>query len=299
MKASSIQTASVFAARPSAISNAGYGSVRENSPRKATGIIISVCAHLLVLWLIINHKAVLNQANPFGSENAITYISAPEAADQPTPAKSAAAPPKAAAPKKVPKTVTRSDAPPLIRPDLVAIEPAPLPAKSEPVQAPAEDMSAMLDAARKRRQEARERNRDPNDASEETEAQRANSIARANIAQAGSAQGRDQNDAGGVFQVRRMGVTSGEFFFRGWNSAFGRKSSQLINVFASEGDDIQVAMVKKMIEIIRAEKPDEFLWDSRRLGRTITLNAGPAHRAELTDFLLSEFFPNYVKSRRS
>lgn len=284
--------------RDPAVSTAGYGSVRENSPRKIVGLALSLLAHLLLLWLIINHKAVLNHANPFGSENVITYLHSPETADKPTPAKAAPAPAKSAPPKKTPKSIARSDAPPLIRPDLVAIEPAPSPVKSEPVQAPAEDMSAMLDAARKRRNEARERNRDPNDAPEESEAQRANRIARANIAQAGSAQGRDRNDAGGVFQIRRIGVSSGEFFFRGWNSAFGRSSSQLINVFANDSDDIQIAMVKKMIEIIRAEKPDEFMWDSRRLGRTITLNANPAHRAELTQFLLGEFFPDYVPSRR-
>jgi hypothetical protein len=298
MKASSIQPDCISTRRSSLVSKTGYDSVRENSPRKIAGIVISVFAHLLMLWLIIQHKTVLDQKTKSGSENAITYLNAPEASTKPAPAKSAPAPAKTAPPKKTPKTVTRSDAPPLIRPDLVAVEPAPLPAKSEPVQAPAEDMSAMLDAARKRRNDARERDRDPNEASEETEAQRANRIARANIGRAGNAQGRDQNDAGGVFQVRRMGVSSGEFFFRGWNTAFGRTSNQLINVFAGDGDDIQLAMVKKMIEIIRAEKPDEFMWDSRRLGRTITLNAGPAHRAELTQFLLSEFFPEYAAARR-
>lgn len=272
--------------------------MRERSPRKLPGLVVSLLAHLLVLWLILNHKTVLDQASKLGGEKVITYLSAPNPGDKPKPTKQAEAP--KAPPKKAVKTIVDKNAPPPIRPDLVAQEPAPVPAKPEPVQtpAPAEDMSAMLDAARKRRAEARERNRDPNDAAEETEAQRANRIARANIAQAIGTNGRDQNDAGGVFQVRRRGVSSGEFFFRGWSTAFGRKSSQLVSVYAENGDDIEVAMVKRMIEIIRAEKPDEFIWESRRLGRSLTLSTKPSHRAELTRFLLEEFFPDYLPSRR-
>ena len=275
-----------------------YGTASEYSTRKIVGLVLSVLAHALLLWLILSYKSEPKISNPLGEESMITLLLNPEAAaSKPKPAKAAPPPAKAAPPKKQPKkVVVRTDAPPLIEPEIVVLAPAPPAPKSEPIQAaPADDMSAMLDAARKRRAE---QSRQPSDANDESESQRANRIARANIARAGSQQSRDQSDAGGVFQVRRVGVSSGEFFFRGWNTSSGRTSSQLVNVFSSDGEDIQVAMVQKMIEIIRKEKPDEFVWDSRRLGQEITLSARPEQRARLMEFLLKEFFPNYVASGR-
>jgi hypothetical protein len=279
---------------PSSI--AVYGSAPSYSARKTIGLALTLLVHGLLLWLILFQHSEEKTTNSQGSENPITWMLPNVApAAKPQPAKAAPPPPKAAAAKKIPKKViTTADAPPIIRPDLVAAEPAPQPAKPEPIQAPAEDMSSMLDAARKRRAEAA---RAPSEAAEESEGQRADRIARANIARSGSQQGRDQVDAGGVFQVRRVGVSSGEVYFRGWRTDVGRTASQLINVFAAPGEDIQVAIVNRMIEVIRREKPDEFQWDSRRLGQTVTMSARRDQQDRLVTFLLREFFPDYVPSR--
>jgi hypothetical protein len=61
--------------------------------------------------------------------------------------------------------------------------------------------------------------------------------------------------------------------------------------------DIETAVVRKMIEVIRKEKPGEFEWDSQRLGRTIKMNAAKPYQAELEAFLLKEIFPEYRRAR--
>jgi hypothetical protein len=49
-------------------------------------------------------------------------------------------------------------------------------------------------------------------------------------------------------------------------------------------------MVRTMIEIIRREQPVEFVWDSERLGRTITLSSRLRDNGGLEDFMMLEFF---------
>ena len=266
-----------------------FGSARERSPRKIVGLVLSVLAHALVLWMIIFHKAEIIQATKKGADGVLTMIMTPEKAPPPAPAK--VVPP---APKTTPrKTITSKDAPPIIVPEMVAIEPAPAPpAKVEPIQEPEQDMAAMIEAARKKRNQ----NRDPSE-SEETDAQRANRIAKANIAIAGNA-GNNRNKGGGVFEVRHKGVSSGEFVFNGWSRQAGRNSSRLFNVRTDPSVDIEVAMVRKVIEVIRTDYPGEFSWDSYRLGRVLTLNAGQQYQDELVAFFLKELFPEYVPSRR-
>jgi hypothetical protein len=58
--------------------------------------------------------------------------------------------------------------------------------------------------------------------------------------------------------------------------------------------DIQTALVKKVIDIIREEKKEDFVWESKRLGKPITLSARPQDNRELEQFLMREFFPDHV-----
>jgi len=57
--------------------------------------------------------------------------------------------------------------------------------------------------------------------------------------------------------------------------------------------DIETAVAKEMIKIIRKEKPGDFEWESRRLGRTVKMSARKEDEAELQAFLLKEMFPEY------
>ena len=87
-----------------------------------------------------------------------------------------------------------------------------------------------------------------------------------------------------------MGRDSAEFIFFGWNKDIRRNSKQLIEVTRGDSSDIRIAVVRKMIAIIREDEPGDFVWVSQRLGRNVTLSARPRDNAELEDFIMQEFF---------
>jgi hypothetical protein len=79
--------------------------------------------------------------------------------------------------------------------------------------------------------------------------------------------------------------------FFGWNRQVRRNTAQLIDVRKGEHSDIRLAVVRRMISIIREYEQEDFLWESQRLGRNLTLSARLRDSAGLEDFLLREFFP--------
>ena len=91
-------------------------------------------------------------------------------------------------------------------------------------------------------------------------------------------------------QIRRLGFAEAEFAFFGWNKAMGRRTPQMIEVRRGDNSDIRIAVVRRMIAIIREHEKGDFQWDSRRLGRSLTLSAHPKDSAGLEEFLLQEFF---------
>ena len=67
--------------------------------------------------------------------------------------------------------------------------------------------------------------------------------------------GDDPKRGGGMFQIRRIGYDDAEFYFNGWNQDIGRVARQLIEVRKGTNPDIRIAVVRKIIEIIRAHDP--------------------------------------------
>ncbi|MGZ3241323.1 MAG: hypothetical protein ACXWIN_06535 [Burkholderiaceae bacterium] len=262
------------------------------------GVALSVLVHAFVIWFLIERNPPLTHEKLLGNSDrlSITLLS-------PT---IAAKPQNQASPSEVKESVkkivqTKKKTP---RPVIVP-QPKPEPA-TPPVIAhaepkvmrppPADDMSSMLEAARRRRAQAQ--NRD-SDSTEEDETQRRNKAVLANIATSiGHIDGTNQNGRGGVFQMRRKGLNSAEFLFRGWSADLHRNSTQLIEVFKKSEPDIETAVIKKMIEIIRENKHDEFVWESYRLGRDVTLSARPENEDQLERFLMQEFFTDYVPVRQ-
>jgi len=102
--------------------------------------------------------------------------------------------------------------------------------------------------------------------------------------------GDDPKRGGGLFQIKRIGYDDAEFYFNGWNQDIGRVARQLIEVRKGANPDIRLAVVRKIIEIIRAHEPGDFIWVSRRMSRQVPLSARPADTAALEDFLMREFF---------
>src|SRR6185436_8441998 len=95
---------------------------------------------------------------------------------------------------------------------------------------------------------------------------------------------------GGIFQVQRLGYSDAEFLFYGWNKDIRRNTTQLIEVRKGDASDIRLAVVRKMISIIREHETEDFLWESPRLGRNIILSARLRDNAGLEEFMMREFF---------
>jgi len=102
--------------------------------------------------------------------------------------------------------------------------------------------------------------------------------------------GGEARHSGGVFQIKRLNYSNAEFLFFGWNKEIRRNTSQLIEVRKGEHDDIESAVIRRMIAIIREYEADDFRWESKRLGRAVMLSARLSDNGGLEDFLMREFF---------
>lgn len=110
--------------------------------------------------------------------------------------------------------------------------------------------------------------------------------------------GYDPNQGGGVFQISSLGYDYAEFIFYGWNRDISRNTKQLIEVRKGDNSDIRIAVVRRMVSIIREYEQEDFLWVSQRLRRSVTLSARPRDRAGLEDFMMREFFPDVTPAQR-
>lgn len=95
---------------------------------------------------------------------------------------------------------------------------------------------------------------------------------------------------GGIFAITRMGYDDAEFLFFGWNNDAHRQPAQAIDVRLGANQDMRIAVVRRMIALIREHEQADFQWQSWRLGRVVLLSARPEDNVRLEDFLLREFF---------
>ncbi len=95
---------------------------------------------------------------------------------------------------------------------------------------------------------------------------------------------------GGIFEITRMNFDDAEFLFFGWNSDARRGKTQAYEVRLGDNGDMRIAVVRRMIAIIREHEQGSFRWRSWRLGRIVVLSARPEDNAGLEDFMLQEFF---------
>jgi len=77
--------------------------------------------------------------------------------------------------------------------------------------------------------------------------------------------------------------------FFGWDKDIGRNALQIFTVRLGNNKNMQIAVVRKIIQIIRSQVKGDFVWESKRLGRPITLSARMKDNAGLEAFLLREF----------
>jgi outer membrane biosynthesis protein TonB len=290
-----------------------------NVPRIWITVALSILLHALLLWQV---KPDLfrpsNDADKPGSARGPLSVQiaprfrpptppSPPPSAAPSPPRSQRPPAKAAPRLPPPKAVPRPapKAPPPAPPPVIALnKPAPQrpvapPAERAPVPAaprvPSEgDLSALLEARRRARGEAAPPPSAPAErapAPTEDPNERANRIAAANIGTNRTPEfGADPKRGGGVFTVRRLAYDYAEFLFYGWNKDIKRNTAQVIEVRKGNNSDIRIAVVRRMIGIIRDHEQGDFVWESPRLGRNVNLSARQRDSAALEAFLMKEFF---------
>lgn len=251
--------------------------------RTAIGIGLSLLIHALILFFAMD-RAEVRVTETGESPTAPLTVNLIAQAPSPKPAAATIAPPpqKTDSTKPAHKKAGTAKTEPAKR---AKPPPPPSPTSTATALLPP-DMTDMLNAARARRRAAGIQEPD-NSVSPPADD---NAIARANIAELTQQQSRGRNESGGVFQVTYKGVRSAEFIFRGWDLRRRTNSRQLILVDAGPNGNIETAIVRRMIELIRQYEKGDFQWNSPRIGRVVTLSARPQDSAELEDFLKRDFF---------
>jgi hypothetical protein len=258
------------------------------------GVVFALALHGLLAWLA-PHLPKHTFDPPASSAPIVVRLNTtPEV--KPTPPTAEPTPLPAETPPPLPR-----QAPPILatppRPGSTAptipIQPPPEPTPIEVPAArpetrvadPKTDMFAAIQARRAERetQAAAARGQPTGEPSDEQRRQAA--VAR-NVASLGSNYG----GTSGVFEILSKGTRYATFSFRGWKSNANKNWRQIIEVDAGPGGDIELAMIRRMIELIREHYKEDFNWESQRLGRVVVLSARPADTSGLEAFLMREFF---------
>ena len=268
-----------------------YGRQGPNRPALAAAILLHLL--LVAVWLFQPEQDEKQAKPASGDEGEVVYVAPLKQPAKPAPREQAPTPvPKVKpAPKprqerieiaRLPDTITTPPEEPIEQP----------PPKQPPPKFDAEqpmDMQAFIEARRRQRGAAT----GSDQPAEESEAARGTRNALANIAAINGRGREDRNESGGVFSVTNKTFNTMDLKFRGWNPSFKRRWLTHVKVEQGSEPDIEIAVVKKMLELIRKEKTGDFEWDSHRLGRIVKLSARPQDSDALMSFLFKEMFPEY------
>jgi hypothetical protein len=269
---------------------------------------LSLLIHAAALWKYLPELRILSGENPEKSQatHRMQVYLPPRSAPPPSPPPSMAqlALPSPIPQVRPPNTTIATIAQPRPTPPVIALnQPAPdratprqaAPSVATPPAAPpaAGDMAALIEARRRARSETAAPASPGGEPGEptETEEERRNRIIATNIGLGRSPTfGDAPKTGGGIFQIRRMGDGFAEFGFYGWNKNIRRKTAQVIEVRLGNNSNIRIAVVRRMIEIIRENETGDFGWESKRLNRDIMLSARPEDNAGLEEFMMREFY---------
>ncbi len=262
--------------------------------RIATGVALSLVLHALLYVLI--PKPVETDGTPTQVVQGPLEVrlnqqppAAPAAAPIPPPPTPTAPPPPRRTIMAIPKL--KPTAPSFAIEQPAPPSPLPTQATAQPTITEQPSMMAMVEAARERRRLAEEAVGKENAAGRaNSREQSAEEIRTANINRNLQTLKPSRDGTNGVFQILFKGHRSSEFAFRGWTTDERASVRQVYEVDAGQGGDVELATVRKMIEIIRTHYKDKFNWESQRLGRVIQLSARTEDSANLETFLVREFF---------
>ena len=252
--------------------------------RFAFAVILSVLVHVLVLGFTPKKPSALAPGPVANTPLNVVIVPREE-----PPAVAPSEPPKVAAvtpPTPMPRPVPRKRPEPTPAPIApVPVPAAPLPTPTPvpvppPIPAPPVDMMAAIEARRSQRRAAEAAAaRGPPKPTEDA--------ATRNLATLSGREG-----VGGVFQILRMGTRTAEFAFNGWKPDSRSQWREVIEVDAGLHGNVELAIIKRMIVLIRSHYTGDFQWESHRLQRVVTLSARPEDNEGLEDFMMREFFGN-------
>ncbi len=262
--------------------------------RIAAALALSLLIHAATLWV-----APQTPLQPVEISDDPAQRSALNLRLVPRSPVAAADPPPVATRPPAPQPRPKPALPPIPVPPVAELKPAPVApiptiiAPPLPPPAMTGDLSSYIEARRRDRPDIQ-----PTPPAEDGDA-RARRIIEANIGSPrDQAFGYDPKKAGGMFNIEQLGSDYAEFTYYGWRSDIGRNTRQLIAVHKGSNSDIRVAVVRRMIALIRENTQEEFVWVSQRLGRRVTLSARAQDNSGLEEFMMLEFFHQVAPAQR-
>jgi hypothetical protein len=237
------------------------------------GGVVMLLLHALLLYLVLHAQSIIKIVKGPGDKEAIVYI--PDLVQGPKSPKPVKTPTK-------PQSITQSKPNPRQTSAPPVTESAPVAQPVTPAP-PDLDMSAMIEQRRKERQAA-----EPSPApATESAGQAGRAPTAQERAQASVQRSMDQakSGGGGLFQVTGNGVRERLVSFRGWDG----NSKQSFKVDAGLGGDVEKAVVRRIISMIRERFKGDFTWVTR-YNREVQLSARPEDDAQLEAYLTKEFF---------
>ncbi len=253
------------------------------------GLLISLCFHI-IFFVVMPKREVNEDSPPQGAQGTmVVQLSPSSPSPPPSPAVAAVTPPpqQAQRPRTVAPLSPRMMTAPSATPQSIPLEPEP-PAPIRPPEAAPTDFMSMVNANRERRAAAESAARAQGRSSGREPS--ADDIAMANINRNIRSLTKGEGTSG-VFQILSKGHRAAQFAFRGWTTDSRNSRREVIDVDAGLNGNIDQAIIRRMMELIRTHYKGDFNWDSQRLGRVVVLSARVDDSAGLEEFMMREFFP--------
>lgn len=250
----------------------------------------SLIVHGLVLFVVPQQPVGGSESSPTGRDRLVVNLrppaspqsapSTPAVIPETQPAPAARRPKTSAAPVIALNKPRESKLSRPVEPVMPAVPPSPAPA------APT-DMQSFVDAARARRRAAEGLSGRDQPAAGPPAAEREPSedeIRMANVKRNLTV------GTSGIFQIISIESRSAAFSFRGWTNDSGNVRREYIQVEIGSNSSIEIAIVRRMIELIRRYYKGNFNWESERLDRVVVLSARVEDNEGLEAFMMKEFF---------
>ena len=263
--------------------------MRWSNRRIGIAFVLSLAVHVAVLLALPRPEykplRMASRAGPMVVELVPAERPQPEVSPAPVPQPVRPPPPR---PTSKPLVTARPNTPSAAPPVPTPPPPPPKPEPQPTPPAPQVDMLAMIQARRAQRRAAEAAaargsvgipgsQNNPEDEGAVALAQNLKSL-------------NNDDQTGGIFEILEKGTRSAQYAFNGWRPDTHRRWREVIEVDAPNGVDIEHAIVRSMIALIRTHYSGDFLWESHRLQKVVRLSARAEDNGELEEFLIREFF---------